>query len=75
MKSRARSRPFTLRIGRRSASSPGVNWELYHLAEDPGERHDVAEQYPQVALRMQQMMAESRVDHPAFKLEKHQKAK
>lgn len=54
---------------------PKDKLELYNLAEDPGERQDVSEQYPQVALEMRQIMAQSRTDNPAFKLEKHKKAK
>ncbi len=44
--------------------------ELYDLAADPGEKTNVAADNPQVVERMRQVMAESRTDDPAFKLER-----
>jgi arylsulfatase A len=40
--------------------------ELYNLAEDLGEEHDVADRYPEIVERMEEIMRDSRTPHPAF---------
>lgn len=50
-----------VREGTWKAIRPGRNrpWELYNLAEDVSERHNLADQYPDVLRRLQQFAAEA----------------
>ena len=41
--------------------------ELYDLAADPGESHDIAPENPDVVSRMKQLMASAHVDSPDFR--------
>ena len=49
--------------------------ELYNLADDIGERHDLAAQQPEIAASMKRLMAESRIDYPDFPLVKRKARK
>jgi arylsulfatase A-like enzyme len=42
--------------------------ELYDLASDIGETHDIAAEHPQIAVKMRQLMREAHVDSEQFKL-------
>jgi arylsulfatase A len=64
-----------LRLGDWKAyrAAPDRPLELYHLAEDLGEKHDLAAQRPEIAGKLERLMAESRVDSPDFPLVKKRK--
>ncbi len=61
-----------LRLGDWKAYRPAPNrpLELYNLAEDIGEKHDLADGRPRIAEKLKRLMAESRVDSPDFPLVK-----
>lgn len=42
--------------------------ELYNLADDIGEQRNVASQYPEIVERIEEIMRENHVPHPAFPL-------
>ena len=45
---------------------PEAPVELYNLADDPAEQHDVAEQHPEVVARMMQLMREAHTPCASF---------
>jgi hypothetical protein len=51
-------------IARYDQDTTETTYQLYHLAEDPAETHDVIDQYPDIAARLQQEMQRWR-DAPA----------
>ena len=51
-------------------SHPGRPIELYNLARDLGETHNVAAENPQVVKRMQQIMQDAHVDTDRFHIPK-----
>ncbi len=59
-----------LRLGDWKAYRPAPNrpLQLYNLAEDLGEKQDLAEARPEIAEKLKRLMAESRVDSPEFPL-------
>ena len=42
----------------------GGAMQLYNLAEDPGEQHDVAEAHPDIAARLRELMDQARTESP-----------
>jgi arylsulfatase A len=46
--------------------APGQSLELYELRSDPGERHDVAAQHPDVVKQFETFLKSARVDSQAF---------
>lgn len=46
----------------------GSRYELYNLASDPAENHDIKHLYPQKVKELKQIMLEARVDDPNWKL-------
>ncbi len=50
---------------RREANSP---IELYNLASDPGEQHNVADQHPDIVRQMQRIMHQAHVPIPNYQL-------
>ncbi len=61
-----------LRLGDWKAYRPAPNkpLQLYNLAEDVGESHDLADGRPEIADKLKRLMAESRVNSPDFPLAK-----
>jgi len=53
------------RMLRRNNPDP-LRIELYDLENDIGERHDVADQHPEVVARIRQIMEREHVPHPLF---------
>jgi arylsulfatase A-like enzyme len=41
-----------------SLDDPATYYELYRIADDPGEQHDLFEQYPEQVARLQQQLAD-----------------
>ncbi len=63
----------TIRVGdwkavRQGMSRGNLNVELYDLAEDIGEKHDVAEKHADVVAKLTEMMAQHRVPSKVFPL-------
>ena len=50
-------------------------FELYNLADDPGEESDLASTHPEEVRRLRDAMDASRTHHPAFLLERHPRLK
>lgn len=48
--------------------APDKSLQLYNLAEDLGEQHDLADERPEIAEKLERLMAESRVDSEDFPL-------
>jgi arylsulfatase A len=48
--------------------APDKPLQVYRLAEDIGEKHDLAAQHPEMATRLERLMTESRVDSEEFPL-------
>jgi arylsulfatase A-like enzyme len=48
------------------AKHPDAPIELYDLASDPGEAHDVATQHPEIVREMQALMARAHTDSDVF---------
>ncbi|MEZ6063734.1 MAG: arylsulfatase [Planctomycetaceae bacterium] len=55
-------------LNRRNQQDATVRTELYNIAEDIGEQHDVARQHPDVVARLEQTMAEQHVPSDLFPL-------
>lgn len=57
-----------LRIGDWKAvrTQPGAPWELYDLASDQGEKHNVAEQHGDLLGRIEKLLKQARTDSPEF---------
>ena len=43
-------------------------YELYNLASDPSERHNVIEEYPEVTQELKRIMQDAHVESPDFPL-------
>jgi arylsulfatase len=54
---------------------PDQNIQLFDLKTDIGEKNDVAERYPQIVARMEQILAEGRTESEVFPLRKPNAAK
>ncbi len=50
----------------RRQGDPPARLELYHLADDPAEQHDVASRHPDIVIVIEQLMLEQRVPSAAF---------
>ncbi|MCK5835042.1 MAG: arylsulfatase [Lentisphaeria bacterium] len=44
------------------------NFELYNLQNDPEEKHNIAQQYPEVVADLEKLMTEAHIPSPIFKL-------
>jgi len=53
---------------------PNANWELYDLADDIGERHNIAGKHPQVVERIKNYVAECRTVSEKWPLTKEEKS-
>ena len=51
------------------AATPNGPIELYDLATDPGEKHDVAQQQPALVARFAQIFAQAHMPSPVFKFQ------
>jgi len=56
-------------------AAPGKPIELYNLADDLGERQNVAAQHPEIVAGMERLLARAHVDSPEFPLAAKKKAK
>jgi arylsulfatase A-like enzyme len=57
-------------------AAPGKPIELYNLADDLGERQNVAAQNPEIVAGMEKLLARAHVDSPEFPLKgKNKQAK
>jgi arylsulfatase A len=54
-------------------AAPDKPLQVYHLAEDIGEKHDLAAQQPEIAAKLEQGMADSRIDSDEFPLERRKR--
>ncbi|HLX61547.1 MAG TPA: arylsulfatase [Planctomycetota bacterium] len=57
-----------VRMGDWKAVKPGLQkpWELYDLAKDVGEEHDVAEQHKEIIAKVEEFVKSARVDSELF---------
>ena len=53
---------------RHGTADGGVRLELYHLAEDPGEQHNLADEHPERVARMVESMEEAHIPSELFPL-------
>jgi arylsulfatase len=52
--------------GKNKDKQPDLSIELYDLAADPGEKHDIADQYPKIVERIATIMTNARTPNPDF---------